>query len=404
MNLSPTKPEIPGYVRTVLERLVQSGFEAYAVGGCVRDTLLGLTPDDWDVTTSALPQETAGVFAGFHVIETGLKHGTLTVRSEHKSVEVTTFRTDGEYSDHRHPESVTFSRSLADDLSRRDFTVNAMCLSPDGEITDVFGGRDDLKNRIIRCVGDPDRRFDEDALRILRALRFAATLSFSVETNTTKAIKRNKALLHAVSSERIFAELKKTLLRLKKSSVLLDFSDVIYEVIPELQSVPKDKFAFSLDKIPGCGDLTVCLALFLSDLNENAANSILRRLRSDNRTRETVCFLIKNKNTALTDVGALLRLIGENGTEAAEKLRNFRKRLCTNEDETAGLTKALSLARGGAAVKIADLALDGKEISALGFKGREIGNISKRLLFAVTDGDAVNTKEGLISYIRDNLY
>ena len=176
----------PAQVSAVLTRLEQAGFPAYAVGGCVRDTLLGRTPEDWDVTTAARPEQTAALFAG-HSIPTGLRHGTVTVRQDGLSVEVTTFRTDGPYSDHRRPDAVYFSDSLAEDLCRRDLTVNAMAMDVRGALTDLYGGQDDLRRGVLRCVGDPDRRFGEDALRIMRTLRFSSVLGFTVEERTAPA-------------------------------------------------------------------------------------------------------------------------------------------------------------------------------------------------------------------------
>ena len=203
------KLSIPFYVRTVLARLAAGGHEAYAVGGCVRDALDGRVPHDWDVCTSALPEETKACFPGFRVVETGIRHGTVTVLPEEEPVEITTYRVDGAYSDGRHPDAVSFTRSLREDLARRDFTINAMAYRPaevsaepapgetgadavdtDGELVDPFGGREDLRRRLIRCVGDPNARFSEDALRILRALRFSAVLRCRIEPDTADAARR----------------------------------------------------------------------------------------------------------------------------------------------------------------------------------------------------------------------
>lgn len=175
-------------VDTAINLLQSAGFEAYAVGGCVRDSLLGKTPNDWDITTSAKPEDMKSVFADFHCIDTGIKHGTVTVVIDGEPLEITTFRLDGEYEDNRHPKSVTFTSDLGADLGRRDFTVNAMAYSKMTGTVDLFGGQNDLKNKIIRCVGDPDRRFNEDALRILRALRFASALDFEIEEKTAQSL------------------------------------------------------------------------------------------------------------------------------------------------------------------------------------------------------------------------
>ncbi len=202
--------QIPGPVRACCAALERAGHAAYPVGGCVRDTLLGRVPGDWDVTTSAPPEATLALFD--RTVPTGLKHGTVTVLLGGMALEVTTFRREGGYADGRHPDAVTFDATLEEDLSRRDFTVNAMALAPGGAIVDPFGGRADLERRLIRCVGDPDRRFQEDGLRLLRAVRFAAQLGFDLEPDTAAALARNAHCLDRVSGERVKAELEKILL------------------------------------------------------------------------------------------------------------------------------------------------------------------------------------------------
>ena len=221
----------------VLARLEDAGHAAYAVGGCVRDLLRGAVPHDWDVTTSARPEEVMALFPG-RCIPTGLPHGTVTVRENHQSIEVTTFRADGPYDDGRHPRSVTFSTRIEDDLARRDFTVNAMALDRRGTLVDVFDGREDLARGVIRCVGEPDRRFQEDGLRILRALRFASVLGFQIAPETASAIHRNRALLQYLAAERVRSELTKLTKMLcaqGAAGVLRDFADVLAVPIPELR-------------------------------------------------------------------------------------------------------------------------------------------------------------------------
>ena len=202
--------QIPMAARRVLETMEKHGFAAYLVGGCVRDLLRGKQPQDWDMTTSARPEQVMALFGGA-AIPTGLQHGTVTVRAGEDSFEITTFRRDGDYGDHRHPDRVTFTDSLAEDLMRRDFTINAMALDLRGELTDLHGGRDDLAAGVIRCVGDARRRFDEDALRILRALRFAAALGFALEEETERGARAMAPLLKTVAAERVREELLKLL-------------------------------------------------------------------------------------------------------------------------------------------------------------------------------------------------
>lgn len=211
-NITP-----PKYVRQVLRSLQARGYVAYLVGGCVRDMALGVRPHDWDICTSALPEQVMAVFPGAR--PTGLKHGTVTVRVNSRSVEVTTFRSEENYTDHRHPETVRFVGELTTDLSRRDFTVNAMALSPDGLLMDPFGGLADLERRCIRCVGSPELRFEEDALRMFRALRFSARLDFTIEESTLAAIEKKAHLASALAAERIRDEVEKTLLTLRPDTV-----------------------------------------------------------------------------------------------------------------------------------------------------------------------------------------
>ena len=198
----------PTYVLSVLHHLEHFGYQAYVVGGCVRDSLMGVEPADWDVCSDATPEQMLAVFERRRIIPTGLKHGTITIRSKGHNVEVTTFRIDGSYSDNRHPDRVSFVAKLEEDLSRRDFTVNAMAYNPRSGLVDVFGGEKDLEGHTIRCVGEPDVRFHEDGLRILRALRFAARFQFDIEEKTSNSIRRNRNLLDNISVERIFKELQ----------------------------------------------------------------------------------------------------------------------------------------------------------------------------------------------------
>lgn len=226
--------ELPFQINEILQRLESAGYSAFVVGGCVRDYLMGSVPHDFDITTSALPNETKRVFADCRAIDTGIKHGTVTVLYKGYSTEITTYRTDGEYSDGRHPDSVTFSRNIEDDLSRRDFTMNGIAFNPRIGFTDPFGGKADIEAGIIRCIGEPSVRFSEDALRILRALRFSAVLGFSIEERTAAAIHSLKKSLRRVSTPRIFAELKRLLCGKDAKRVMLDFSDIFAEIIPPL--------------------------------------------------------------------------------------------------------------------------------------------------------------------------
>lgn len=226
---------IPKYVSDVLNRLEENGFSAYVVGGCVRDYLLGRPINDFDVATSALPEEMLEIFKDYKTVDNGIKHGTVAVVSENKLVEVTTFRSDGTYTDSRRPDSVSFERNIEKDLARRDFTINAMAYRKSEGIIDLYGGQEDLKNKLIRCVGNPHKRFSEDALRIMRGMRFASTLGFRIEEETISAMLETKSLLHKIAKERITSEFRGMLLGESVYDVLMSCRGVIYELIPELR-------------------------------------------------------------------------------------------------------------------------------------------------------------------------
>ncbi|MBQ8063719.1 MAG: tRNA nucleotidyltransferase, partial [Clostridia bacterium] len=231
----PKNLSLPGPVETALSLLEAGGFEAYVVGGCTRDSLLGTVPEDWDITTSALPEQTLEVFRDYRTIETGLQHGTVTVRIDKTNLEITTYRVDGKYEDSRHPDAVTFTRSLSEDLARRDFTMNAIAYSPTRGWKDLYGGAEDIEDRLIRCVGDPETRFTEDALRVLRALRFSSVLGFEIEGKTADAIHALKDRINFVAYERIAVELLKLLCGKNVYRVLQDYRDVFAVILPEME-------------------------------------------------------------------------------------------------------------------------------------------------------------------------
>ena len=238
---------IPQEVLFVLERLNAAAFEAFCVGGCVRDTLLGRSPADWDVTTNALPEQIKACFADCRLLETGIRYGTVTVLVDQMPIEVTTYRADGVYLDHRHPEQVSFSSKLEDDLARRDFTVNAMTYHPAQGLIDVFGGEDDLHAGILRCVGDPARRFEEDALRILRCLLFASELGFSIEQKTDAVLREKRESLSSISGERIRESLLRLLCGTNAEQVLQEYPEVLLPLLPQLLPMSKRRIRHLLD-------------------------------------------------------------------------------------------------------------------------------------------------------------
>ena len=319
------KVEVPVDVKNIIETLEANGYEAYAVGGCVRDTLLFRMPGDWDITTSALPQQTKELFKDYKTIDTGLKHGTLTVLINHMPFEVTTYRIDGEYGDNRHPKSVEFTKSLENDLARRDFTINALAYNPSAGLVDLYDGQAHIYNSIIKTVGNPDQRFNEDGLRIMRALRFSAVLGFQIEKETAEAIHRNKELLKNISAERLAVELTKLVCGKNAFNVLMEYADVLSVFIPEIapaigfrQYGKKHAYdvwehiCHTVDTIPD--DRILRLTMLLHDLgkipthqlNENGdstfknhamiggemARKILTQLKFDKKTINRVSFLV----------------------------------------------------------------------------------------------------------------
>lgn len=434
--------EIPPYVQAVLETLSAAGHEAWCVGGCVRDALLGRTPEDWDVTTSALPEETMVLF-GRHAIPTGLQHGTLTVRSEHRSVEVTTYRLDGTYQDHRRPDRVTFTKSLEEDLGRRDFTVNAMALGLSGKLRDPFGGRGDLERRLLRCVGEPDRRFSEDALRILRGLRFAAVLEFAIDPATGESIRRSRALLGAIAVERIQVELSKLLCGKGAAQVLREYPEVFGVFWPELlamvgfdQRNPHhiyDVWEHTLHAVEASLEEAVLrYTMLLHDIGKPACFSVddsgvghfyghsavsrdlsermLRRLKCSTEFRETVTRLVEwhDREIPRTDRGIrkALRALGE---------RDLRRLIAVKRADNLAQAPAwrgrqLELDRAeqilenllaeDACFSLRQLAVDGRDLMRLGLAGPAIGHALNELLDGVVNGELPNEKAALLARIR----
>lgn len=433
-------------VDIAINLLQSAGFEAYAVGGCVRDSLLGKTPNDWDITTSAKPENMKSVFVNFRCIDTGIKHGTVTVVIDGEPLEITTFRLDGEYEDNRHPKSVTFTSNLGADLGRRDFTVNAMAYSKMTGTVDLFGGQNDLKNGIIRCVGDPDRRFNEDALRILRALRFASALDFEIEEKTAQSLLKNRARLGNISEERIAKELLKLVCGKGAKRILTDFAPVLFEILPELQPMYKN----SHDNPHHCYDIyehtliavesidpepTLRFAMLLHDCGKPAVKKfdengvahfyghqrisaeisaqILARLKVSNKFRDEILFLVSNhdrwelyENTEkmpryLSKFGldGVLNLLKVMRADVLAQSPEYRYRLdqIADAEET-----AKNLAAQKPCLSLSELQINGRTLMDIGIpQGRKLGAVLAQLLDEVIDGVTKNTQEALTTRARE---
>ena len=391
---------IPAEVRQVLSRLNQGGYEAFLVGGCVRDSLLGAVPKDWDVATSALPRQTLAAMDGLRVIETGLRHGTVTVIPDTLPVEVTTYRVDGAYTDHRRPDCVTFTRNLEEDLKRRDFTINALAYSESASIIDYFGGQDDLHSRLIRCVGDPDRRFSEDALRILRALRFSSELGFSIHPDTAAAMARGRELLSFVAVERVCAELKRLVCGQNAGAVLTQYGAVLAAVLPEVDDWQRQ--AAFVQKAPA-HEVSLRLAALLSGSSPDEAEKVLRRLRFDRRTISTVTRLLQfQKESPLSTRLEMKQMLYRFGAEFLSKLLRFQ-RVLAPESHVPQLTNAENLLQdvlaSGECWSLSMLAVDGSDLLRAGAPhGKTLGRCLNELLRLVMDGTLPNEKQALLSH------
>ena len=431
--------KIPDYVNLIQERLLAAGYHGYPVGGCVRDALLGLTPDDWDMTTDAPPEAVLAIF-GDAAHPTGLRHGTVTVASGGRGVEITTMRRDGAYRDNRHPESVVFTDRIEEDLARRDFTVNAMALAPDGAVIDPFGGREDLKNGVLRCVGDAETRFAEDALRILRLLRFASKLGFAAEPATAAAAREKCALLQSVAAERVYAELNKLLCGEYVTEVLLAFPDVLGVAIPEIlpcvgfdQRNPHHCFdvwghtARSVGAAPPRRELRwtmlfhdlgkpLCMTVDEAGvghfyghtaISAKLAEEIMERLRFENALRSQVRAQLECFDDMFPPVRvAIHKEMAKRGKTVTANLL-LTKRADNAAKAPDGLSRAQApwqaaqeiydaLIAEGACCALSELAVNGGDLAAIGFRGRVIGAALQKLLAEVAAEKLANEKAALL--------
>ncbi len=391
---------IPDDVNLILNELNNNGYNAYLVGGCVRDTIMGNIPNDYDITTSAMPDEIQRVFQNRKTLDIGIKHGTITVFTDTgRQVEVTTYRTDGEYKDNRHPENVTFVDNVKLDLSRRDFTVNALAYNPQTGLIDVFGGVDDITNKVIRSVGDPEIRFNEDALRILRGLRFASTLNFTIENETSKSIINNAHLLENVSVERILVELKKMIIGESFVNIAKDFSCVLNVVMPDFLNSTSD-IHHSIIRAGKCDKdfITRFTVLFLNGTHNdsNLAEKCLKHLNCDKKTIASVKNLI-NVYNSLNNTISVKSIINKLGFDDAE--RYFKICISLKEDVKSkdSLNDFYRIKNSDECVFIEDMAVSGKDLISIGFKSnKNLGKILNKLFEMVLNDEIQNDKESLL--------
>ncbi len=438
------KIRLPATVKGIIDALEARGFEAYAVGGCVRDSILGRTPDDWDITTSARPEQVKEIF--HRTVDTGIVHGTVTVLLGSGAHEVTTYRIDGEYEDARHPRGVTFTASLEEDLKRRDFTINAMAYNEKQGLVDLYGGMEDLQRKVIRCVGNPEERFGEDALRILRAVRFSAQLNFQIEEATRKAIVRLAAALEKISAERICAELLKLLLSPHPDYLRRAWETGITGIVlPEfdaLMETPQNNphhccnvgehTLKSLCQVPA--DRILRLTMLLHDMGKPScrttdekgtdhfkghgevgarmAGQILRRLKMDNDTIRKVKLLVKFHDWRVEPAERAVRravnrvspelfpaLLQIQTADTLAQSENWRRQKLERIEKVSGLYKKIM--EEHQCVGLKDLALSGRDLIELGMEpGPRLGELLNAALEHVLDVPEDNTKESLTEFCR----
>lgn len=432
--------DIPSKAAEIIQELAAHGFEAYAVGGCVRDSILGRKPEDWDITTSARPEQVKAIFP--RTVDTGIEHGTVTVLMDREHFEVTTYRVDGEYEDHRHPKEVTFTASLEEDLKRRDFTINAMAYNPETGLVDIFNGIEDLKNQVIRCVGDPGERFDEDALRILRAIRFSAQLGFQIDAATQRAMSERAKDLKEVSAERIRVELVKLLVsghpeyireacRLGITRVILPEYDRIVGVVQHTPNHIYDVEEHTLLALKNIeADPVLRLTMLFHDLGKpivkktdgdrdifykhpevsaEICRKILRRLKFDNHTLEKVYRLVKWHGLKyLPNDISVRRALNRVGSDIFEDFIKVQRADISAKNPAVVPKKMKQLAekeaiyrniiRRGDCFAVRMLAVNGRDLLGAGIpQGPMLGAVLERLVERVLDEPELNDRERLLA-------
>ena len=410
--------QIPEAVVFALNRLHASGYHAYVVGGCVRDFLMARTPGDYDVTTSAKPEQTLAVFSDCRVVETGLKHGTVTLVRGGMNIEITTYRVDGVYLDGRHPENVTFTDDLAEDLCRRDFTVNAMAYSPDAGVIDYHGGMEDIGNRVISCVGSAEKRFSEDGLRILRALRFSSVLDFTPDDECDAAVHKLAGLLDKISRERIYVELTKLLGGPAAPRILRKYPDIIARILPGLREEWAADTAELLERLRGfvrehAIELTktdldaLHYALLFSKADAKLCRRLMQSLKPSRDELNAVESVQKYGNSdeafAENEFGYAVRLrMKAGGDDFPKKTALYQYAVGTvGTDEAMRVIRAAEeLRASGACVRLADLRVTGSDLMPLGFAGPKIGLALNGLLDRVMRGELENDHDVLMDAVK----
>lgn len=397
------EPEIriPEEVELCMDLLSKAGFESFIVGGAVRDALLHKFVHDYDLTTDALPEQMHAVFSSLPVIDTGIAHGTVTVVVNGMPIEITTYRTDTGYSDHRHPDAVVFTPNLREDCARRDLTINALAYHPGLGIRDFFNGREDLQQGIIRTVGSPERRFTEDALRILRAVRFMAQLDFTMDPDTHKAILKHKDELAYISQERITAELLRILTSPGCSEAFRTYRPLFEVFMPELKEIPDDAWEHVLAGLKICVPAAAARFAVILAAVPVLPENFFSRLKMSNTMRHDTKACLAAASLPCSDRISLRRIIRILDIPF-ETWLSFRRALEPELDTESVRKLYRQILEDGDCCKVSDLALSGKDLQAAGLHGSEIGEALNTLLDAVIEERCVNNRDALLAYISKN--
>lgn len=402
------KLNIPSDVIEIINRIYENKFEAYIVGGCVRDSLLNVIPHDYDITTNATPEDVINIFKDYKVIPTGIKHGTITLILNNNQYEITTYRIEGKYSDNRRPDEVKYSKDIYEDLKRRDFTINAMAYNHINGLVDKFMGVKDLENELIKCVGDSNERFNEDALRMIRAIRFSAKLGFNIEKETLDNIYKNAHLIKNISKERIHDEINKILISndVSKIKLLHDTKMINYIGFNDKKISEEELILFSKSQ----KSLQIRLVLYLHMFYEkNEAIKFLKEMKYSNQIRNYCEAMLNIININLENNKKNIKLkLSKIGYDKFYDLINIKNVLaCNNKVESENLIKIKSNLKEiidlGEVYLLSQLKVNGKDLQSIGYKGKSIGEELNNLLLLVINDNSLNDKQILLDIAQQNI-
>ncbi|NLC97224.1 MAG: CCA tRNA nucleotidyltransferase [Erysipelotrichaceae bacterium] len=391
MNLN-----LPDYILFCINKLNNKNYECFVVGGAIRDHLLNKHVNDYDLATNATPNQIKEVFNSEPTFDSGIKHGTITVLINSNPIQITTYRSDGEYSDYRHPNEVYFTNSLKEDCRRRDFTINALCYHPQKGLIDFFDGIDDLNNKIIRSIDNPDKRFQEDALRIIRALRFSTLLDFQIEEKTKQSIFYNKELLLNISIERVTDELLKILSSNNCSKVIKEYFEIFKTIIPELNKIDKKNIIQLLSN--ELSSSTINLAILLLYIQKDAIG-VMNKLKLPNTTKRKILFLLNNYDIDLSNKVNIKKTLNKN-EEYFNDLLKFIKIINPSINDVEIKMKLEEIINNNEPYKLNQLVINGNDIKEMGFIDNEISNVLNNILTQIIEGKLDNNKREMISYVK----